>query len=363
MVDPEARRGKPGAYVDGDLLAISLEADRELLGAVQVLAGNGDEARDAQTLLAAEEQAQGHDIAALSMDGIGWPGEVLRTLSASTGLGVEVYVPPRAEPTEGMSCRPEPFSLDAATGVLRCPGGHQTTSKERNTNDTGWKFTCARRTCAHCALPAQCLAVLPQHQGRSVIKHDYQPEYAAARQRATTEAYPAVRRNIRGSSASWPISCATMRPSHPLPWPVVGAGAIFADRDGGRYQAYGEVAEPSRGAVRPAARVRPLGKARRGHLGPSAAHCTDPLALSEASGAVALTRLSISPASWRFNLARSKQLFKHPPFDKILLAKSWGRRAFIHTHRLRPQRRKDASAPAGSPPTRQPRAPDASPSP
>ncbi len=73
--------------------------------------------------------------------------------------------------------------------MLRCPGGHQTTSKERNTTDTGWKFTCA-----HCALQAQCLAVLPQHKGRSVIKNEYQPEYAAARQRATPEAYQAVRR-------------------------------------------------------------------------------------------------------------------------------------------------------------------------
>ena len=52
-----------------------------------------------------------------------------------------------------------------------------------------------------------------------------------------------------------------------------------------------------------------------------------------------------------------------PPFIKILLAKSWGRRACIHTLRLRPQRRKAASARGGCPPTRRPRAPDASPSP
>jgi transposase len=194
VVDPEARRGKHGSYFDGYVLDISVDADSELLGAVEVLAGNGDEARDAQTLLAAEEQAQGNDIAALSMDGIGWPGEVLRTLSDAEGAAVEVYVPPRAAPTDGPYFGPEQFRLDEATGVLTCPGGHQTASKARHTNDTGWKFTFARRTCATCALQAQCLTALPQHKGRSVIKNDDQPEYEAARQRATTEVYAEVRR-------------------------------------------------------------------------------------------------------------------------------------------------------------------------
>lgn len=193
VVDPEARRGKHGGYFDGYMLDISLDADSELLGAVQVLPGNGDEARDAATLLQAEEQAQDNDIAAVSMDGIGWQGEVLRTLREPQGLGVEVYVPPRTEPAAGYF-RPEQFTLEPATGVLTCPGGYQTTSKERNANDTGWKFTFARRPCACCALQAQCLAALPQHKGRSVIKNDYQAEYDAARERAQTARYAEVRR-------------------------------------------------------------------------------------------------------------------------------------------------------------------------
>jgi transposase len=194
VVDPEARRGKHGDYFDGYLLDISMDADSELLGAIEVLPGNGDEARDAQVLLAAEEQAHGNDIVALSMDGIGFHGEVLRTLSDPEGLGLEVYVPPHPEPAETSYFAPEHFSLDEASGVLTCPGGNQTASKARNANDTGWKFTFARRTCATCALQAQCMAALPQHQGRSVIKNDYHAEYEAARQRATTAAYAAVRR-------------------------------------------------------------------------------------------------------------------------------------------------------------------------
>ena len=106
---------------------------------------------------------------------------------------MEVYVPPRTEPAAGYF-RPEQFTLEPATGVLTCPGGYQTTAKERNANDTGWKFTFARRPCACCALQAQCLAALPQHKGRSVIKNDYQAEYDAARARAQTARYAEVRR-------------------------------------------------------------------------------------------------------------------------------------------------------------------------
>ena len=96
VVDPDARCGKHGAYFDGYLLDISVDADSELLMALNLLPGNGDEARDAQTLLEAEQRAQGNTVAAVSIDGIGWNGEVLRALRAPQGVGVEVYVPPPA---------------------------------------------------------------------------------------------------------------------------------------------------------------------------------------------------------------------------------------------------------------------------
>jgi transposase len=192
VVDPDARCGKHGAYFDGYLLDISLDADSELLTALNILPGNGDEARDAQTLLAAEQGAQGNTIEALSMDGIGWNGEVLRALSAPEGVGVEVYVPP---PTlaETPWFGPKAFILDAERGVVTCPGGQQTATKERSANGTGWKFVFARRQCAGCPQQARCLATLPQKKGRSVIKNDYQAEYDAARARATTPGYALVR--------------------------------------------------------------------------------------------------------------------------------------------------------------------------
>lgn len=131
-------------------------------------------------------------MAAVSIDGIGWNGEVLRALSAPEGLGIEVYVPPPA-PAETLLFGPEAFVLDAQQEVVTCPGGQQTATKERSANHTGWKFVCARRQCAGCPRHARCLATRPQKKGRSVIKNDYQAEYDAARARAKTPGYAAVR--------------------------------------------------------------------------------------------------------------------------------------------------------------------------
>jgi DDE family transposase len=193
VVDPDARCGKHGAYFDGYRLDISLDADSELLTALNVLPGNGDETRDAPTLLAAEQQAQGNTIEALSIDGVGWNGEVLQTLNAPEGGGVTVYVPPPPL-VETPFFGPEAFVLDAEHGVLTCPGGQQTATKTRKARNSGWQFAFARRQCAACPLQAQCLPTLPQQKGRSVTKNDYQAAYDAARARAATDRYAAVRR-------------------------------------------------------------------------------------------------------------------------------------------------------------------------
>ena len=176
VVDADARCGKHGAYFYGYLLDISLDPDSELLTARNILPGNGDEARDTQTLLEAAERAQGNESAAVSIDGIGGNGEVLRALSAPEGVGVEVYVPPPPTPQEPSLFGPEAFVLDAQREVVTCPGGQQTATKERNAHNTGWKFVFARRQGVACPLQARCMAQPPQWKGRSVIKHDDQAE-------------------------------------------------------------------------------------------------------------------------------------------------------------------------------------------
>jgi transposase len=192
VVEPDARCGKHGAFFDGSRLDSSVDADRARLTALTLRPGNGDEAREAQTRLEAEEHAQGQAVAAVASDGMGWTGEVVRALSAPAGLGIEVYVPPPA-PAETRLFGPEACVLDAQQGVVTCPGGQQTATKERRANHTGWKLVCARRQGAGCPRHARCLATRPQKQGRRVIKHDDQAEYDAARARAKTPGYAAVR--------------------------------------------------------------------------------------------------------------------------------------------------------------------------
>jgi hypothetical protein len=54
-----------------------MEADSDLLCALDVLPAKGDEAANAKALITSEEAVQGNDIATLSMDRIGYRGDVV----------------------------------------------------------------------------------------------------------------------------------------------------------------------------------------------------------------------------------------------------------------------------------------------
>lgn len=194
-VDPDARRGKHGAYYDGYQLDLLVDAESEIITALEVLPGNGDEAADSEHLLRAEETAHGNDVEALSVDGIlSTRGEILRTLEDPQGLGVEVYTPPPVATRPEGFFAPEQFTLDEQGKVLTCPGGQQTRSRYPNTHGTGWRFYFQRSQCRHCPLLSQCIDHLSAHHGRTVIKNDYQAEYDRLRARAQTARYQAVRR-------------------------------------------------------------------------------------------------------------------------------------------------------------------------
>jgi transposase len=191
--DPEARKGKHGDYFRGYLLDVAMDADSQIVTALNVLPGHGPEAEDAVTLLQREEQAHGNDVEALSMDGAGFHGKALRALTEPGGPQVTVYVPP-TEPKATEFFSAEQFTLDATGQVLTCPAGQSTDSRRRSYRDTGWQYRFSRPVCAACPLRQQCLPRLPQHNGRVVTKNHHEQEYRAARERSQTEAYRAVRR-------------------------------------------------------------------------------------------------------------------------------------------------------------------------
>lgn len=194
-VDPEARRGKHGHYFDGYNCDLCQDADSEIITALNILPGNGDEAADASTLIEREQAAHHNQVAALSIDSIGFQGPVLRELSRPDGLALTVYVPPHSQGiAETDYFKPTDFQLEAEGTILRCPHGAETSSRHRNGKDSAWVFNFKRVQCAGCPLLDRCMAKLPANHGRSVSCNDYQAEYDAARQLAQTPAYAQVRR-------------------------------------------------------------------------------------------------------------------------------------------------------------------------
>jgi transposase len=196
VIDPDARCGKHGQFFNGFITDVTMDADSELITAMNVLPANGDEGGDAAFLIEQEEAAHGNDVAGISMDGAGFRGSVLRELTDPEGLNLEVFTPPPQPQPSRIALTvfgPEAFTLEGDGKTLRCPAGETTRGYERNGNDTGAKFRFAKKQCGGCSMREQCLAN-PQAKSRTVIKNDYEAEYRAARAKAETAEYKKVRK-------------------------------------------------------------------------------------------------------------------------------------------------------------------------
>jgi hypothetical protein len=193
-VDPQARRSKHGDWFDGYMLDVSMDADSELVTGINVLPGNGHEAADAIDLIRQEQEAHGNKIEALSIDGAGYKGPVLRELEDPQGLAVETYVPPRKDPPSEIMAADE-FVEDREAGHVVCPAGHKSQYRERDAKRGGWIYRFTRAVCSACPLVARCLGRAPRGAfGRTVRKSDYEVEYQRAKRRALTPEYAAVRK-------------------------------------------------------------------------------------------------------------------------------------------------------------------------
>lgn len=192
-VDPDARRGKHGEWYDGYVVDILADADSELITEINVLSAGGDEAVDAVQLVRQEEEAQGNDIEALSMDGAGFNGPMLRELEDPEGLAVNTIVPPKKE-ASSTTFIPEDFIEDAERRTVRCPAGETSRYRQRDSRGRGWMHRFPRTTCEGCESLSRCMTrPLRGPFGRTVTKSDYEAEYRRARQKATTPEYKAVR--------------------------------------------------------------------------------------------------------------------------------------------------------------------------
>lgn len=192
VYDPDARCGNHHGFYDGFVADVTMDADSELITGVNVLPANGNEGGDAAYLIEQEEAAHGNDVEAISIDGAGYRGTVLRELTDPDGLNLEVFTPPTERiPLTVFS--PEEFTRSEDKKTLTCPAGQTTTMHERNSNDTGVKFRFAKKQCDGCALRDKCLAN-PKTKSRTVVKNDYESEYKAAQAKAQTAEYAKVRK-------------------------------------------------------------------------------------------------------------------------------------------------------------------------
>jgi len=195
LTDPEARRHKHGEYYDGYLVDVNIDADSDLICAIEVLPANGDEAANAQALIESEEAAHGNNIESLSIDGIGYNGAVLKGLSDDAeGPQVTVYVPAKeAPPRHPELYQADDFTLNAAGDELTCPNGETTKTSYRDKLDHGSVYHFSAKQCRNCPFRAQCLP--PDNpRGRRVSKNDYQAQYRAAQERTTTAEYKQIRK-------------------------------------------------------------------------------------------------------------------------------------------------------------------------
>lgn len=195
LTDPEARRNKHGEFYDGYLCDVMMDADSELITALDILPANADEAADAQALIAQEENAHGNDIQQLSIDAIGYNGAVLQALSADAdGPQVTVFVPPKEQPPRYPELfQGDAFTLNEAGDELTCPQGETTKTRSRDGKQHGSVYHFRTAQCRHCPLRAQCLPE-KNNQPRKVSKNDFQAQYTAAQQRATTDEYKQIRK-------------------------------------------------------------------------------------------------------------------------------------------------------------------------
>ena len=192
--DPDVRRGKHGQFYDGYLVDILMDSDSELITSINVLPANGYEGADAIALIRHEESVTGENVQAMSIDGAGHAGEVLRELQDPDGLALDMYVPPQASSAPKHLFASTEFIEDAAHHTLTCPAGHSSHSLRRDEGRHGRVYTFSKATCSGCPLLERCMDHAPQRQGRTVRKSDYEQEYQAVRDKAATPEYEAVKK-------------------------------------------------------------------------------------------------------------------------------------------------------------------------
>jgi IS5 family transposase len=189
-VDPGARwsaKGRGKLYA-GYKEQIAVDADSEIITAVEVTAANVDDSELLVEVVEEHEQATGGPPAAVTADSKYHSGENRRQLAARE---IEDFV---AVPTAKGHKRGELSASDFGVEYngrgepwrVRCPGGQVAGGGKVKRNRSGWTFYFSRAQCVSCPLRGRCTK---QKRGRTVQIGEHFRENEAARERAGTEGF------------------------------------------------------------------------------------------------------------------------------------------------------------------------------
>lgn len=188
VVDSDARRSKHGEFYDGYSIDVMIDADSELITAINTYPADGNESADTLILVDQEMKTQGNQIESISIDGAGYDGPMLRKLEEERNI--VPFVPDRRQTSSKFMAADFQVSKDGKH--LTCPAGHCSQYRQR---DDGREVTIYRfdlADCQACPLLQQCGGQSKKF-GRSVSLSDYAPEHQKVSQRAVSKEYDEVK--------------------------------------------------------------------------------------------------------------------------------------------------------------------------
>jgi len=155
VTDPEMRHGRKSASkrFDGHKAALAVEMESQLIGSVEVLAGNAGDQEKALELVHQTERVMEAEVEETVGDCAYGGGPTRRAFAdAERVLTAKVPVGSNGD------CFPKSaFALDLEKQEVRCPAGPTTSAYHSRGEGRGGRFVFAAATCEACPLRGQCV--------------------------------------------------------------------------------------------------------------------------------------------------------------------------------------------------------------
>jgi hypothetical protein len=153
--DPEMRHGRKSASkrFNGHKAAVAVDLESQLIGAVEVLAGNAGDQEKALDLVHQSERVMEAEVEETVGD-CAYGGGPTRRACAEEERVLTAKVPA----SSNGACFPKrEFAIDLEKQEVRCPAGQTTNDYRSAGEDRGGRFVFAAATCQACSLRSQCV--------------------------------------------------------------------------------------------------------------------------------------------------------------------------------------------------------------